>query len=94
MDITTIEEKENTLFHRKELVLSIPHPDAATPSLALMQHALAKQFHKTVEQVDIRSLTSQKGLAASVARVYLWEEKKVADLAKPKEEKKPAQEGS
>jgi len=95
MKISIINEKDNPLLKRRELYVNIEHDDSATPSKAGLQTFLSKEFKKNVEQVDIRNIFSDSGISSSKARVFLWEEKSVADLsktAKEKKEEKPKEE--
>jgi ribosomal protein S24E len=93
MKISVISDKENPFLKRKELQINIEHEGSATPSKAELQQALAAEFKKEVEQVDIRDIFSDSGISSSKSRIFLWEEKRVADLSKVvKEEKKPKEE--
>ena len=88
MKTSIINEKDNPLLKRKELSIKIEHDGSATPKKAELQQLVAKEFKKDVEQVDIRNIFSDSGISSSKAKVFLWEEKKVADLSKIVKEKK------
>jgi ribosomal protein S24E len=83
---STISEKENPYMRRKEIVLKLDHPEAPTPANAGLQQHLAKEWKVEPEQVEIRHIYSQVGRQHSKAHVFLWQEKKAADLSKPTEQ--------
>lgn len=87
MKISIISEKNNPLLLRKELKIDIEHDNSATPSKTELQQFLSKEFKKDVEQIDIRNIFSDSGISKSKAKVFLWEEKRVADLSKAVKEK-------
>ncbi len=86
--IEKISEKENPILRRKEMQVKIIHPKSATPTKASLQSLLANELKKGVEHIDIRNVFSDHGRAESLAKIFVWEEKKVKDLSKKKEEKK------
>lgn len=86
MNITTQNELFNPFLKRKEYSLVVDHGSAPTPTKASLQSLLAQQFKKPVENVDVVSIISETGMTRSLARVFVWDEKKVADLSQ-----KPAQ---
>lgn len=90
MDIT--KENYNTFLKRKELIVNTENPEEATPAKAVLQQHIAKHFSKDVESIEILDIMPKKGMARSIARIYVWDEKKVADLSKPKEEKEEKKE--
>jgi len=92
MKADIVNEKDNKLLRRKELKLNIDH-EGRTPSKAELQQLLSKQLSKQPEFIDIRNIFSGKGIAKSNAVVFIWEEKKVEDLAKAVAEKKKAEQG-
>ncbi|MCX6816218.1 MAG: hypothetical protein NT120_05215, partial [Candidatus Aenigmarchaeota archaeon] len=75
---------------RKELIVNTENPEEATPAKAVLQQHIAKHFSKDVESIEILDIMPKKGMPRSIARIYVWDEKKVADLSKKeeKEEKK------
>ncbi len=98
MKAEKISEKENPFMKRKEFSFSIEHDASATPRKAELQQYLAKEMKKNPEQIEIKSIFSDIGVANSKARVFVWEENKVEDLSKvakaeaKKEEKKSEEE--
>ena len=81
-------EKENPYLKRKELSIIIDHADAPTPSTAALQQLLAKELNSQPEKVDVRNIYTNRGRQVSKAKVFVWEEAKVADLSKPAEGEK------
>ncbi len=71
---------------RREIELSIDHVAGATPSMAGLQALLSKQFDIDSERIEIKNIFSLKGRSRSKSKTFIWDEKKVADLSKPKEE--------
>ncbi len=88
--IEKISERENPVLKRKELQVKIFHEKTSTPAKALLQQTLSKELKKDVEHIDIKGIFSSNGKAESLARIFVWEEKKAEDLSKvvKKEEKK------
>jgi|SRR3989338_3251101 len=87
MKLSIVSEKENPYMERKELTVKMAHDKAATPSKAAMQAAIAQETKKDVEHVQVIDVQSENGMGSSVGRAYVWKEKKVDDLSKPKETK-------
>lgn len=98
MKFNVIEEKENPLLKRKELLLSIDYEGGSTPSKAEMQKFLAEQLSANIENLEISKVLSEIGLTRGKAWVKIWEEKKiplyseVKKKAKSEAEQVPAQE--
>lgn len=98
MKFNVIEEKENPLLKRKELLLSIDYEGGSTPSKAEMQKFLAEQLSANIENLEISKVLSEIGLTKGKAWVKIWEEKKiplyseVKKKAKSEAEQAPAQE--
>jgi ribosomal protein S24E len=82
-DITS--ERYNPFLKRKELVISIENPAEPTPRKAALQQLIAKQTKRDVENVEVLDVFSGSGAPKSIARVHVWDEKKVPDLSKPAE---------
>lgn len=86
MKIELMTKKENRIMKRNELIFKVDHSKEKTPTLASLQQMLSKELGKTPEHIEIISVKSGKGFAISTASVFVWDEPKVANLAK--EEKK------
>jgi ribosomal protein S24E len=72
-----IEEKENPLLKRKELLLSIDYEGGSTPSKSELQKFLAEQLNANMENLEISKVLSEIGLPRGKAWVKIWEEKKI-----------------
>lgn len=98
MKFNVIEEKENPLLKRKELLLSIDYEGGSTPSKAELQKFLAEQLNANIETLEISKVLSEIGLTRGKAWVKIWEEKKIPlyseakKKAKPEAEQTPTQE--
>ncbi|MBI5332720.1 MAG: hypothetical protein HZB65_04050 [Candidatus Aenigmarchaeota archaeon] len=88
MKFTIVNEKDNPHMKRKQLVLAVDHVGGATPSMTGLQTVLSNEFSIEPERIEIKSIYSLKGLSQSKASVFIWEENKVENLSKPKEESK------
>ncbi|MAH42511.1 hypothetical protein CL614_02180 [archaeon] len=88
MKIEIKNEKQNPFLKRIELNIDIDHTEEATPSKAALQQWVAKEKKKDVISVEVIDIFSDTGKNTAVAQVFLWDEKKVDDLSKPKEKKK------
>lgn len=98
MKFNVIEEKENPLLKRKEILLSIDYEGGSTPSKAEMQKFLAEQLSANIENLEISKVLSEIGLTRGKAWVKIWEEKRIPlyseakKKAKSEAEQTPAQE--
>ncbi|HLC51494.1 MAG TPA: hypothetical protein VJH90_03945 [archaeon] len=81
MDFKVIEQKENQLLKRKDLVLDVDFQGGATPSKLMIQGKLAEQMKVNPELVEISRIISSAGEPKGVAVVKIWE-------TKPPEKKK------
>ncbi|MEK6985595.1 MAG: 30S ribosomal protein S24e [Candidatus Thermoplasmatota archaeon] len=107
MTIKIESKKENALLARQEIVFSLAHPGATTPSRTQVRQLVASEIGTKTENVVIDSMKTEYGIGATTgtARAY-----KSADAAratervhmlkrnalyieKPKKEAKPAAEG-
>lgn len=85
MKVTFSDEKINSLLERKELELEIEHSASPTPAKAALQQYISKEKNVEPERIEIMSIISSKGKNVSKSLVYVWNNKKVGDLSKPKE---------
>lgn len=88
MKIQVIDEKENPMLKRRELVVSIDYEGGSTISKADLQKSLAKQLNANIESVEISKILSEIGLSRGKAWVKVWKEKKVPIYSEIKKEKK------
>jgi small subunit ribosomal protein S24e len=83
------QQKNNPYLKRKELVVEIENPEESTPSKIAIQQAISKAVNKPVEHIEIIDIMQGKGVSKALARINVWDEKKMDDLSKPKQ---PAEE--
>jgi len=75
MQITTIEEKENPFFKRKELTLLLKHDAVSTPSKAEVVKMVAASNKVDESQVVIDYIFTKSGISESLAKVKILKEK-------------------
>jgi len=83
MDI--IEQKENPLLKRKEVIVSLKY-DKSTPSKAEMQALMSKHFRTEPTRVEIKKIMTDFGAASGKMWVNIWQDKEIPLYGK-KEEK-------
>jgi ribosomal protein S24E len=95
MRFKIIEEKENPVLKRKEMIASIDYQQGSTPSKADLQKAISEQLNANIENIEINKILSDVGRPIGMAWIKVWSEKKVpiykTKKAETKEEK-PAEE--
>lgn len=94
MKISIMNEKNNPLMKRKELLIDIDHSGGATPAKAAIQIFLSKVLKKDAEHIDVRNIFSDHGKAKSRAKIFVWEEKRIAkeEVKEKKAEEKETEE--
>lgn len=92
MNISVIEEKENVLLKRKDMIIDVNYENSSTPSKAVLQAAVSKQMHANIEHIEVSKIISDFGKPKGKAWIKIWKEKKIGihGLKKeaPAEEKK------
>lgn len=88
MKIQVIDEKENPMLKRRELVVSIDYEGKSTISKADLQKDLAKQLSANIENVEVSKILSEIGLSRGKAWVKVWKEKKIPIYSEVKKEEK------
>jgi len=99
MEFEISEERKNTLLKRRELKISIRHPQSSTPKKQDLVKELAAKYSVPEQHVVVDYIFTRKGLQESDAKAKIYEEapkikikkKKIGE--KPKEEKSEAQAG-
>ena len=87
MKFSVIEEKENPLLKRKELLLAIDYEGGSTPSKADLQKFLSEQLNANIENLEISKVLSEIGMTRGKAWVKIWEEKKIPLYSEKKKAK-------
>lgn len=88
MKFDIIEEKENPLLKRKEILIRLDYEGNSTPSKAELQKLFADHFKANIENVEISKVLSEIGLTKGKVWVKIWKEKKVPIYSELKKEKK------
>lgn len=94
MNFQLISEKENPLFKRKEVLMSLDYGGGSTPSKAEVQKALADHFKVNADSVEIFKIISETGLPRGKVWIKIWQDKKVqiySELKKKGAEEEKAQ---
>jgi ribosomal protein S24E len=81
-----IHEKKNPFMERTELMIEIEHEGKATPSRAEIQKMVAGEIKKREDNIEIKNIFSEHGMAKSKVKVFAWDKKKV--MLKKKKNKK------
>ena len=90
MKFDVLNEKENPVMKRREIVLSLDYGLASTPSKAELQKAVAQNMKASADNVEITKITSQVGKPFGTAWVKIWQDKKIPTYkARKGEEAKP-----
>jgi len=73
MEIKIIQEKNNPLLKRKELLLEIDHNNKATPSREELANEISKMFNVEKEKIVIDYILSIRGYSKSKAKIKIYE---------------------
>lgn len=95
INVKKLEEKENKVLKRKDLVLMLDHKGEATPSESKAKGLIKDKFKADPKKTEIVYMFSEKGKAATKVKAFVWdkkivekpEEKKEESEEKPKEQK-------
>lgn len=80
-----LEERDNIFLNRKELLLKIPHKNAATPSREEVKKMIIEKYNVDERDIDLKYIFSKKNRDYAIAKVFLREaeeEKKEAGKEK------------
>jgi len=86
MKANVIEEKQNPLLKRKDLIVSVDYEGKSTASRAELQKLLADQLNANIENLEISKILSETGQTRGKAWVKIWDEKKVEVYSQKKKE--------
>jgi ribosomal protein S24E len=89
MKFKIVEEKENPMLKRKEIVMSLDYEGGSTPSKADLQKLLSEQLNANIESVEISKIMSEIGRTRGMSWVKIWQEKKVPIYSEKKGEEAP-----
>ena len=90
MKVKVVEEKENSFFKRKDLILVVNHGGEATPSKESIVKWVVEKYGVDSEQVKIDYIFTRTGVAESKVKIKILKEKPKVE-EKPKEVKNEAQ---
>lgn len=88
MQFKEIDQKQNPLLKRKEIIVEMDY-DGATPSKAVLQQMFAKEFKSEPNKVEISKIISYIGKDSGKIWLKIWEDKEVkiyGEKNAPKEE--------
>ena len=86
MKFEIVEEKENPMLKRKEILMSLDYEGGSTPSKADLQKILSEQLNANIENVEISKIMSEVGRTKGMSWVKVWQEKKVPIYSVKKKE--------
>jgi small subunit ribosomal protein S24e len=73
MEIKILEQKDNKLLKRKEILLLIDHSNRATPSREELSNEISKIFNVPKEKIVIDYILSIRGDQKAKAKVKIYE---------------------
>jgi ribosomal protein S24E len=85
MEIQTISDKKNPFLKRRELRLKLIHLGATTPSKVDLTKEIVSKFNAYEDQVSIDYIFSTKGIGESIAKVKIFDDKKVKKVEDAKD---------
>jgi len=85
INVKVLEEKENPVLKRKDLLLMLDHKGEATPKSDDVVKLVIDKFKGDPKKIEIVYMFSKKGAAKTKAKVLIWKDKVIE---KPKEKKK------
>lgn len=77
MDVKIIEETENPLLHRTDIVFEVTH-DEATPSRLSVRDSLAAQLNKNANEVLVHDMQTKFGMRTTRGYAKVYESPEVA----------------
>ncbi|HLC39613.1 MAG TPA: hypothetical protein VJJ76_01895 [archaeon] len=93
MEMKIVQEKENQLLGRKEVMMEVKHEAAATPAKSAILKELASKYGVPEDHVVIDYVFTSKGVATSEVKAKIYKEKpKIKVKVKEAKAEKEAQE--
>ena len=84
MEIKILEEKENKLLKRLEVLFEVRHGDGGgTPPRSKVREELARALKRSVDAVFIKKTATKSGLHASVGRANVYNDPDSAKAFEP-----------
>ena len=75
MEMTIVNERDNPFFKRKEMIIEVKHPNAATPSKADVIKEIAGKNSVDESQVVVDYILTKKGIPQTIAKLKVLTEK-------------------
>ena len=75
INVKVLEEKDNPVLKRKDLLLMLEHSGEATPKRVDMEKLIADKFKGDVKKTEIVYMFSEGGRAATKVKAFIWKEK-------------------
>ena len=88
MRFEILNEKQNPLMKRKELIVNLDYEGGATPSKQALSELLSKEINSTSEKIDISKIQSELGRSRGKAWIKVYEDKVTEKKTKKKAEQK------
>lgn len=73
MEIKILEEKNNPLLKRKELLIEVDHTNKPTPSREILLSELSKIFNAENNRLEIDYILSQRGYSKAKVKIKIYE---------------------
>lgn len=77
MEVRIIEEEENPLLHRTDVVFEVTHDDA-TPSRLSVRDSLAAQLNKEADEVLVHDMQTKFGMRTTRGYAKVYESSELA----------------
>jgi len=91
INVKVLEEKENKVLKRKDLLLMLDHKGEATPSESKATEIIKDKFKADPKKTEIVYMFSEKGKPATKVKAFVWD-KKIVEKKEEKKEEKPKEE--
>ncbi|HYY90885.1 MAG TPA: hypothetical protein VE955_02750 [Candidatus Dormibacteraeota bacterium] len=75
-----VEEKVNSLLHRREAKLVVHHEGAGTPDRLTVRKLASDHFKAAMDQVFVRSIATRTGGSSALCVVEVYDDTKNADI--------------
>ncbi len=80
MSMEVVEERVNSLLHRKEAKLVVHHEGAGTPDRLMVRKLASDHFKTGLDQVYVRSIATRTGGSSALCVVEVYDDSKSAGI--------------
>jgi small subunit ribosomal protein S24e len=84
LKIKIIENKRNELLKRNEVIFSLLHEGAPTPSRIEVRKEIAKVLKTDINKVYVRKIETMTGTRTSIGEAYIYDSPEQAKVIEPK----------